>query len=70
MGLIKYDIVMIKQTLSKYAICLVLLCLCFTNGLMAQGEVRPKVGLVLSGGGAKEWPILESLKYWKKLKFL
>lgn len=53
MGLIKYDIVMIKQTLSKYAICLVLLCLCFTNGLMAQGEVRPKVGLVLSGGGAK-----------------
>lgn len=44
---------MIKQTLSKYAICLVLLCLCFTNGLMAQGEVRPKVGLVLSGGGAK-----------------
>lgn len=70
MGLIKYDIVMIKQTLSKYTICLVLLCLCFTNGLMAQSEVRPKWVWCSVEEEPKEWPILESLKYWKKLKFL
>lgn len=38
---------------SKYIALLMLFLLCFSERAMAQDEIRPKIGLVLSGGGAK-----------------
>ena len=55
----------LSVNIERSVVCLILF-ICFAHGLMAHEDERPKVGLVLSGGGAKGVAHIGVLKVLEK----